>query len=120
MNQPLKISLNSQNSFKFKDLTVKISELDAFFDGNAEVHFHFSDLYMVISGKATVIIGDKFTGGVEIEDGEIRNCKIENPVEYGIKKGDLLLIPAGFAHKVKTGRSKLMQYVIKIPRKEGI
>ncbi|PMP81269.1 MAG: hypothetical protein C0175_05770 [Caldisericum exile] len=120
MNQPLKISLNSQNSFKLKDLTMKLSESEAFFDGNTEVHFHFSDLYMVISGKATVIIGNKFTGGVEIEDGEIRNCKIENPVKYEIKKGDLLLIPAGFAHKVKTGRFKFMQFVIKIPYGEVI
>ncbi|BBJ27488.1 cupin domain-containing protein [Athalassotoga saccharophila] len=120
MNQPLKISLNSQNSFKFKDLTVKISELGSFFDGNAEVHFHFNDLYMVMSGKAIVIIGDKFTGGSEIEKGELRNCKIENPVEYEIKKGDLLLIPAGFAHKIKTGKSKLIQYVIKIPYEEVI
>ncbi|MCL4408112.1 MAG: hypothetical protein M1542_02970 [Thermotogae bacterium] len=120
MNQPLKISLNSQNSFKFKDLTVKISELAPFFDGNAEVHFHFSDLYMVISGKATVIIGNKFTDGVEIEDGEIRNCKIENPVEYEIKKDDLLFIPTGFAHKVKVDETKFVQYVIKIPHEEGI
>jgi mannose-6-phosphate isomerase-like protein (cupin superfamily) len=120
MNQPLKISLNSQNFFKFKDLTVKISELPPFFDGNAEVHFNFNDLYMVISGKATVVVGEKFIGGEEIEAGEIRNCIIETPVEYNLKSGDIFFIPAGFAHKLKIDADKFVQYVIKIPHEEGI
>ncbi len=64
---------------------------------------------MVISGKATVIVGRKFTGGMEIEDGEIRNCKIEDPIEYKVKQYDLLFIPAGFAHKVKVGKVKFVQ-----------
>ncbi len=120
MNEPLKMSLNSKDSFKIEDLTVKISELKPFFDGNAEVHLHFSDLFMVISGKATVMIGRKFTDGIEIENGEIRDCTIENPIEYKVKENDLLFIPAGFAHKVKVDEAEFVQYVVKIPLREAI
>jgi mannose-6-phosphate isomerase-like protein (cupin superfamily) len=119
MDKPMKMSFQESKTnnipIQVDDLLFKEVELPPFFDGRTEIHFHLNDVYIIVAGEAQVVVGKEFEGGIEIEDGEIRDCVIKAPIEYNITKGDIFIVPGGFAHKVITGSKGLIQYVVKYP-----
>ena len=117
--KPLKISLfelvKQDLPLQCGNLLVKLVELKPVFEGKAEVHFRFSDIYAVIQGEATVITSEKFENGIEVEKGEYRNITILEPIEHVLKKGDIFMIPPGVAHKLVVRETLFVQWVIKVP-----
>lgn len=68
--------------------------------GKAEVHKFHHDLYVALLGKATVQVG-KLSGEIEkTAEGELRSNSIEVTDQFEMQAGDILLIPANFAHRV--------------------
>lgn len=68
--------------------------------GKAEVHEFQHDLYVPLAGKAVVQVG-RLAGKVEkTADGEFRSDSIEVVEQFEVQVGDILLIPAGLAHRV--------------------
>ena len=63
-----------------------------------EVHANEGDLFYVIEGRSTQLLGGTVIGGKETAPGQIRGAKIEGGQSYQLGKGDVMWVPAGMPH----------------------
>lgn len=63
-----------------------------------EIHANEADLFYVIEGRATQVLGGKVIGGKETAPGQIRGSTIEGGQTYQLGKGDVMWVPAGVPH----------------------
>jgi quercetin dioxygenase-like cupin family protein len=64
----------------------------------AEVHDNEADLFYVIEGRATQVLGGSVVGGKQTAPGQIRGAKTEGGQTYQLGKGDVMWVPAGMPH----------------------
>ena len=64
----------------------------------AEVHANEADLFYVIEGRATQVLGGSVIGGKQTAPGQIRGAKTEGGQTYQLGKGDVMWVPAGMPH----------------------
>lgn len=64
----------------------------------AEVHDNEADLFYVIEGSATQMLGGTVIGGKETAPGQIRATKTEGGQRYQVGKGDVVWVPARTPH----------------------
>lgn len=84
--------------------------------GESEVHDMVDDLFIVRSGRATVIVGGKLPDNARQPGGMARR-RISGGSEYQIGPGDVLRIPAGLPHHVAIPRgSDFCSLAIKMPK----
>lgn len=70
-----------------------------------EVHDGSDDIYYVLSGEATLVLGGSLVGPNEISPGEWRSKTATGGTSYKIKKGDLVFVPRGTPHqRTATGK----------------
>ena len=69
----------------------------------AELHDASDDVYYVLEGTATLILGGKLDAPGEIEPGEWRSPRINGGQTFQITKGDLIVVPRGTPHQ-RTGK----------------
>jgi quercetin dioxygenase-like cupin family protein len=65
---------------------------------DVEVHTREADLFYVIDGAATQVLGGSVVGARETAPGQIRGSKIEGGQTYHLTKGDVMWVPAGVPH----------------------
>ena len=65
---------------------------------DVEVHTNEADLFYVIDGSATQVLGGSVIGGRETAPGQIRGSKIDGGQTYHLAKGDVMWVPAGMPH----------------------
>jgi quercetin dioxygenase-like cupin family protein len=65
---------------------------------DVEIHVNEADLFYVIEGRATQVIGGTVIGARETGPGQIRGSKIDGGVTYQLSKGDVMWVPAGTPH----------------------
>jgi mannose-6-phosphate isomerase-like protein (cupin superfamily) len=64
----------------------------------AEVHANEADLFYIVEGRATQMLGGTVIGGKETGPGQIRGPKTEGGKTYHLTKGDVMWVPAGTPH----------------------
>jgi quercetin dioxygenase-like cupin family protein len=64
-----------------------------------EVHDASDDIYYVLDGKATLALGGELVDATEISPGEWRSKTVSGGNPFGIKKGDLIIVPRGTVHQ---------------------
>ena len=64
----------------------------------AEVHDNEADLFYVVDGRATQVLGGRVIDGKPTGPGQIRGPKTEGGQTYKLGKGDVMWVPAGMAH----------------------
>ncbi|WP_041081302.1 cupin domain-containing protein [Thermotoga profunda] len=100
--------VNIAKGFQARKVTIKGPST-----GKAEVHEFQHDLYVALTGRAIVQVG-KLIGEIEkIAEGEFRSNSIEMSEQFEMQTGDILLIPAGLAHRVIINES-YQQWVFKL------
>lgn len=84
--------------------------------GQAEVHEHWADLFVVQSGSATLVVGGTIPNGKTTAPGEIRGPKIEGGTPQRLSPGDIVHIPAKTPHQVlfDPGTTEFDVFVMKI------
>src|SRR5690348_3505753 len=70
-------------------------------NGNIEIHEKETDIFYVIDGSATIIVGGTAVEPKATRPGQMTAKDIENGQTYNLKKGDVLVIPAGQPHWFK-------------------
>ena len=88
----------------------------------AEVHDASDDVYYVLEGAATIVLGGRLDSPQEIELGEWRSPRIIDGRIYEIRKGDLVVVPRGTPHQRSTPNKEFTMILIKIyaePLKPG-
>ena len=64
----------------------------------AEIHANEADLFFVISGSATQMLGGRMMDGRQTGPGQIRGPRTEAGQTYQLGKGDVMWVPAGTPH----------------------
>jgi mannose-6-phosphate isomerase-like protein (cupin superfamily) len=84
-------------------------------NGEAEVHENVTDIFVVESGEATLLIGGTLVNGKTTAAGELRAASATGAQPKQLGAGDVVNIPAGTPHQllVKDGK-KLSYLVVKI------
>jgi len=70
-------------------------------NGNIEIHEKETDVFYVIDGSATIIVGGTAIEPKPMRPGQMTAKDIANGQSYNLKKGDVLVIPAGQPHWFK-------------------
>lgn len=88
----------------------------------AEVHDASDDVYYVLEGGATLVLGGRLESPQEVEPGEWRSPRIIEGKTHEIRKGDLVVVPRGTPHQRSTANKEFTMILIKIyaePLKPG-
>jgi len=80
----------------------------------AELHDASDDVYYVLDGGATLVLGGKLDAPKEVEPGEWRSPRIIDGKTYEISKGDLVVVPRGTPHQRSTANKDFTMILIKI------
>jgi len=80
----------------------------------AELHDASDDVYYVLNGSATLVLGGKLDAPKEVEPGEWRSPRIIDGKIIEIKKGDLVIVPRGTPHQRSTENKDFTMILIKI------
>ena len=80
----------------------------------AELHDASDDVYYVLDGGATLVLGGKLDSPKEADPGEWRSPRIIDGKTIEIKKGDLVVVPRGTPHQRSTENKDFTMILIKI------
>ena len=80
----------------------------------AELHDASDDVYYVLDGGATLVLGGKLDSPKETDPGEWRSPRIIDGKTIEIKKGDLVVVPRGTPHQRSTENKDFTMILIKI------
>jgi len=68
--------------------------------GEVEIHERFADLFVVLSGAATLVTGGAVTGAHLVAPGETRGVSIAGGTRQNLRPGDVAHVPAGTPHQM--------------------
>lgn len=86
----------------------------------AEEHAGWTDVWYVISGEGTVVTGGSLVEPRTESPGEFRGSGISGGLEHHVGPGDVITVPAGVSHWVRTITSKEIVYLmVKIAPDKG-
>ena len=80
----------------------------------AELHDASDDVYYVLDGSATLVLGGKLDDPKETDAGEWRSPRIIDGKTIEIRKGDLVIVPRGTPHQRTTENKDFTMILIKI------
>jgi len=81
--------------------------------GQAEIHTQDADIIYVLEGTATMVTGGAAVDAKTIEPGELRGSAITGGETRELKKGDVMIVPAGVPHWFKEVTNPFLYYVVK-------
>ena len=87
-------------------------------DGNVEVHRKFTDVFYVLEGKATIVVGGRVVGESEPDSDEPRGTSIEGGEPRQLHPGDVIVIPAGIPHRINSVQGSFRYFVVKVQATE--
>ncbi len=79
-----------------------------------EVHDASDDIYYVLDGEATLMLGGALIEPNEISPGEWRAKTASGGTRVAIKKGDLVIVPRGTVHQRTVANKKFSMIIIKV------
>jgi len=79
----------------------------------AEVHDAADDVFIIMEGTATFVLGGKLDAPKETQPGEWRAPGITGGKEFKVNKGDIIIVPRGTPHRRITAGLDVTLMVIK-------
>lgn len=80
--------------------------------GEAELHEHMADFFVIRSGRATLVHGGQLRQPRQVGPGEFAAAGINGGERRQIGPGDVIYIPARLPHHVLVDRSEPVTYLI--------
>jgi len=81
--------------------------------GLAEIHATETDIFYVLEGNATVIVGGEIVDAKQTAPNEIRGASIRGGESRQLRAGDVITIPRGVPHWFKSVNAPFRYYVVK-------
>jgi mannose-6-phosphate isomerase-like protein (cupin superfamily) len=69
--------------------------------GQVEVHEKETDILYIVDGEATIVTGGTMVGGKQTAPGQLRGSDVQGGETRHLKKGDVIVVPAGIPHWFK-------------------
>ena len=82
--------------------------------GEAELHDADTDIFHIIDGSASFVTGGTIANPRTEAPGETRGKEITGGKTQRLKKGDVIVIPAGVPHWFKEVEPPFLYYVVKV------
>src|SRR5258706_335717 len=82
---------------KFSNHGLSVSHRDK--NGTPELHEKQTDVFVIQSGEATLLVGGEVVEAKSETPGEIRGKSIKGGVRKAVSAGDVVHIPAGMPHQ---------------------
>jgi quercetin dioxygenase-like cupin family protein len=82
--------------------------------GMAEIHAQDTDIIYVLDGKATFVTGGTAVETKTVAPGEMMGKEIRGGDTRQLKKGDVIIVPAGTPHWCKEVSNPFLYYVVKV------
>lgn len=82
--------------------------------GLPEAHRNFTDIFYIVQGETTVVVGGKMANETTKNPDEPRGTSIDGGETFRMAPGDSIIIPAGVPHWMKEVHGELHYYVIKV------
>jgi len=82
-------------------------------NGNIEIHVKETDIFYVMAGSATILVGGTAVEPKETRANQMTAKDMQNPQSYDLNKGDVLVIPAGTPHWFKQVNGSIDYLVVK-------
>ena len=101
----------SQDLVKFGNHWFSVSHREG--NGEAELHEHVADVFVVESGLATLVVGGKVVNGRTTAPGEIRGASIQGGEQHKLAPGDIVHIPANTPHQLLVSK-EFTYFVMKV------
>ncbi|HMF76575.1 MAG TPA: hypothetical protein VK604_13020 [Bryobacteraceae bacterium] len=95
---------------KFENHSLGISHRDK--DGLAELHENQTDIMVIQSGEATLVVGGELVDGKTVRPGELAGASIKDGVKRSLSSGDIVHIPAGTPHQMFLEAGKQISYFV--------
>ncbi|HXS69602.1 MAG TPA: cupin domain-containing protein [Candidatus Polarisedimenticolia bacterium] len=84
--------------------------------GEVEIHEKDTDVFYITEGSATFVTGGTAADQHTTAPGEIRAPKIAGGEEHHLKKGDVIVIPAGVPHQFTAVDGTFLYFVVKVSK----
>jgi|SRR5690349_16278919 len=81
--------------------------------GQSEVHVSDTDIFVVVDGRATIVLGGRMIDPQQTAPGELRGSGIEGGTDYLLEAGVVLTVPRNTPHWVRETQPGFRYYVIK-------
>jgi mannose-6-phosphate isomerase-like protein (cupin superfamily) len=81
-------------------------------NGEVEIHEKWADVFLVLSGSATLVTGGTVQGGRLIAPGETRGDSIERGIPQELRQGDVVHVPAGTPHQFLVSSDKTITSMV--------
>jgi len=86
--------------------------------GQAELHVHTVDVFVIETGEGTVVVGGTIPDGKTTAPGEVRGANVEGGSKHAVAAGDVVHIPANTPHQMLVDAGKEVTYfVVKVETK---
>lgn len=82
--------------------------------GMAEIHMKDADIVYVLDGMATLVTGGTAIDAKTTAPDELRGTAIIGGDTRQLKKGDVIIVPAGVPHWFKEVTNPFLYYVVKV------
>lgn len=83
-------------------------------DDNVELHDGSDDIYYVLDGTATLMLGGTLDSPREISPGEWRAKTATGGQKFIVKKGDLIVVPRGTPHQRTVAGKDFSMILVKV------
>ncbi len=84
--------------------------------GQVELHERDTDIFYITEGTATFVTGGKMEGGKPSGAAEVRGEKIAGGTTHTLKKGDIVVVPAGVPHWFTEVSNPFLYLVVKVTK----
>jgi len=81
--------------------------------GPVEIHTYETDVFYIIQGTATFVTGGACADAKITEPGQLRGTSITGGVTHHLKKGDVIIVPAGLPHQFTETSNPFLYFTVK-------
>ncbi|MGD0017113.1 MAG: cupin domain-containing protein [Verrucomicrobiia bacterium] len=81
--------------------------------GPVEIHTYETDVFYIIQGTATFVTGGTCADAKITAPGQLRGTSIIDGVTHHLKKGDVIIVPAGLPHQFTEASNPFLYFTVK-------